>query len=254
MLVGQRSPERPLGKPPAEFAQACLAVGGRVPNTGQLREVTHDVARDLDRRIGRGLVPGLGDRRPALVADTAVVRREGGGQGERFGERLRRQVALRNHLRRSLRQLPQQRDRRVDRRGLGLVGLRIVHALFGPREFQPQRIGPAAHQEDRRAILRVIARLHPGIDQRLARVVDPEPAGMIGANDELVFAGFRREQRAGPANRELVRLDLLGKGRGGAEIERHLRVDPVENPGTEAEPAAGVVFPLQAALLAVLPR
>jgi hypothetical protein len=63
-LGGQRPAERALD----ELSGAPLGVGLREPRPHGIRH--------FERRVGRRLVPGLGDRRAALVSHAAVVRRE----------------------------------------------------------------------------------------------------------------------------------------------------------------------------------
>src|SRR5947207_15723690 len=53
---------------------------------------------------------------------------------------------------------------------------------------------------------------------------------MLAADDEVVLAGLRCEDRSLPADREVVRLELVGRFRpGDAEIELDDRVDPVDD-------------------------
>src|SRR4051812_23932414 len=100
---------------------------------------------------------------------------------------------------------PQERDRRLDE---GAVLLRVIDALVGLRVFEAQRIGPAADQEQVRLELGVLAGLDPGINERLAEVVHPEAGGVLGADDELIFARSLGEKGPVPANREVARRDL----------------------------------------------
>src|SRR5206468_1095996 len=75
-----------------------------------------------------------------------------------------------------------------------------------------------------------------------------EAGGVLGANDELVLARLGSQHRAGPADRELVRLDLVGEGAGGAEVEADFRVNAGQDAVREVEAALLVVLRLQAAL------
>ncbi len=52
---------------------------------------------------------------------------------------------------------------------------------------------------------------------------------MVGADDELVIARLGRDHRPFPADRELVRIELLGFGTVRSEIEIDLRVDPIKD-------------------------
>ncbi len=78
LLLVERTAEGPFGESGAEVAELRLAIIGLIRHARKLAEVLDDVAADLDGGLGRGLVPGLGDRRPPLVADAPVVGREGG--------------------------------------------------------------------------------------------------------------------------------------------------------------------------------
>ena len=60
-------------------------------------------------------------------------------------------------------------------------------------------------------------------------VVDPQPRGVLGADDELVVARLRGQDRAFPADRELIGLDLLGVGARLAEVELDLGIDPLDD-------------------------
>jgi hypothetical protein len=73
---------------------------------------------------------------------------------------------------------------------------------------------------------------------------------VLGANHELVAARFRGEHRAFPADRELVRVELLlgvlGQLRPGrAEVEVHHGVGAVDEPGLAPEVARGEVLAVQ---------
>lgn len=210
LLFGAERPAKgTLGKAPAEVAQPGLAIGSPFAHAGQLTQVGHDVTGGLNGRVGRGLVPGTRHRGSALVADAAVIGRERRLDDERFGEAVRREVALRNDLGRPLRQLPFQGDRRLDPGRLALVVLRVVHALLALGELQPQRVDPAAQQKDRAAIFRVLPRFDPGVDEGFSGIVQPEPGGVLGADDELVFAGLGSQDGPLPANGKCVDLKLL---------------------------------------------
>lgn len=61
-------------------------------------------------------------------------------------------------------------------------------------------------------MLGVVARFDEGVDQRRLVVVHPKPGGMVGSDDELIFARVGGEDRAVPADRELQRVELLRAG------------------------------------------
>ena len=77
LLVAERTPESRLGETPRELLQLLDAIGRVRFRAGQLFEMRIHVLRHVDRRLGRRLVPSLGNAGAALVADAAVV----GGKG-----------------------------------------------------------------------------------------------------------------------------------------------------------------------------
>ena len=249
LLLGEGSAKCPLGETQAEFAQTLLAVGSGVANAGQLAQVAQDVAGHFNRRIGRGPLPGFGDGCAALVADAAIVRRKWRRDDQRFREPLRRQVPLRNDFDRPLWRLPLQSDRCLDLRRFGLVGLGVIHALLGLREFQAQRVSTPAQQKDRRLMLAIAFRLHPGVNQRPLVVIDPQPGSVLGADDEFVNARLRGEDRTGPADGELGGVELFRVRAGGSEVEANRGIHSFQNPLAVAEAARFEVFAAQAALL-----
>jgi hypothetical protein len=127
----------------------------------------------------------------------------------------------------------------------------IVDALLCLRKVQSQSVGPTRDKILRRSILDVVARLDPCVDQRLLETVHPESRRVLGADDELVVAGFRREHRTGPANGELPRLVDLRHGRVDAEIKINLRVNAPGSALVAARRSAALeVSAAQAALVA----
>ena len=256
LLFGAERPaEGTLGEAPAEVAQPGLAIGSSLAHPGQLPQVGHDVTGGLDGGVGRGLVPRTGYRRPAFIADAAVISWKWCLDDERLGEAARRKVAPRNNLGRPLRQLPFQRDRRLDPGRLALVVFRVVHALLALGELQPQRVDPAAQQEDRAAVFRILPRFDPGVDEGFPGIVHPEPGGVLGADDELVFAGLGGQDGAFPANRKCIDLKLLRlSGRIGGwstvpKVEVHFAIGPFDQAFVPLEPFGFEILAAQAALL-----
>src|SRR5439155_3972568 len=115
-------------------------------------QALRDVAGGLERRLGGRVVPFLRDGGAALVAHAPVVRRERRRRDEGNRNRLREKAALRDHRGGLLRALPLERER-GGRRGLLLQFLRIVDAGDPLRELEPDRVEPAAEQEERGAVL-----------------------------------------------------------------------------------------------------
>src|SRR5206468_28544 len=120
---------------------------------------------------------------------------------------------------------------------------------------EPDRINPAAQEADRTAVLGVLARHHPRVDQRLLHVVHPEPGRVLGPDDELVIARLRSQNRAFPPDGELSGVDLLS-GAGIPEVELDRGIDPLEDPLTTpptTHPVGLVIGPLQPMLVVPLP-
>ena len=79
-------------------------------------------------------------------------------------------------------------------------------------------------------MLGVVARLDHRVDQGPLHVVDVEPGGVLGPDDELVLAGLGGQDRPPPDDREFLGVELLGRGGLDAEVEPDHRVDPVDHP------------------------
>src|SRR5262249_19656754 len=108
------------------------------------------------------------------------------------------------------------------------------------------RIGTPAEQEQRPTEFGIAAGLHSRVDQRTVQVVDPQLYRVLGTDDELVIARIRRDHRALPAHRKLVRIGLLGQRPGFAVVAPSLRVHPPQDP-------LGVPEPPQLEILAAKP-
>src|SRR4051794_20929358 len=130
LFGGERPAKGPLGKTPAEGAEAGTTVRGAIGNAGQLVQVSEYVARNLQRCLGRGPVPGPGNRRPAFITGTAVIRGKRRFDDERDRETLRGQVPLWDHLDGLVWRLPLQDDGRLDGRGRALFFLPVGHSLL----------------------------------------------------------------------------------------------------------------------------
>src|SRR5215207_9519359 len=105
-----------------------------------------------------------------------------------------------------------------------LVIFLVADALVGFGKFELDEVRAAAKQADCGAVLGIVARFYPGVDEGGCGVVDIEPRGVLRANHEFVFTGVGREHGALPDNREFGGLELLWVWAGVAEIEIDLRV------------------------------
>ena len=189
-----------------------------------------DITGDLDCRLGGGVFPGFRDRSPALVADAPVVGREARFQDENLGATVigRRELATGDDLDDPTRPDPAESQEGGDFGRRTLAIFRVVHALLGFGEFQADRVGTAAQEPDRAAKRGLFARLHPGVNQGCLAIVDPEPGGVVGLDDELIVAGRGGLDQSFPTRGELVRLELLGVGAGDSEVESDGRVGPLD--------------------------
>ena len=247
MILGERSSKRAIGESAGEIAKQRFLVGGPFLGPAQFAKMRSDVPGGFDRAVGRRLLPSLRDRRPALVADAAIVGRKRSRGDISLGKPIGRQISLRDRLGDAPRRLPLERDRGLDRRRLLLLVLRVVHSLLGFGKLQLERIGPAAEKLDRRAIFGIVPRLDPSVDQRLFSVVDPESRRVFRTDDEFIFAGIRGQDRAFPADRELIGLELVGFRPLFAEIEPNLRVDAIEDEIAFSKSVRLVIFRFQTA-------
>jgi hypothetical protein len=125
-------------------------------------EILHDVVRDFDGGVRRRFIPRFRNTDAALVAHTAVVRRERSRDHKRLRHARGREIARGNELRCAMRRLPPKCDES------GFV-------LRRPREFQPQRINAPTDEFDVCLVLVQVARRHARIDQCFVFVIHPEP-------------------------------------------------------------------------------
>ena len=157
---------------------------------GQVFDVIENVAGRFARGCGHRLKPVLRDEYAAFVADRLVVRRKGRREHEHGRAVMRDQAPLGHGLERTVRGLPEKLDRGVRRQFV----LRVIDTLIGLRKLEPQGIGPAAEQEERAAMLGLVARLHVGVDDRwlVPASVDGELRRVGRADHELVVPRLRR--------------------------------------------------------------
>ena len=236
--------EGPLGEGVGEGLQPFGPVRGIGLHAGQLPGPLTDRRRALDgRRLDR-LQPFLRDGAAALVADAAIVRGEGSRDDKRRRRVLGDQVPRGHPLDRPVRLPPEELDRGPPR----LLVDRVVDPLAGLRELQPQWMGPSGEEVDRATVLGVVARLHPGVDERRAvpvGMVDQQPDGLLGADDELMHPRLHRHDRALPADRKPARLEALRIGPLDAEVEADRGIEPLEDPAGGVEVAPLEIFPPQ---------
>ena len=214
--------------------------------------MVEDVASNLQGRLGGRLVPRLGDGRPALITHAPVIGREVGLQGEDDRGVARRKVAVGDQLRHSSGRFPLQRDRgRCEGFSCCFLSFESSTPGFALEKLQPDRHPTTAQEVDRAPVFGVRPRPHGGVDQRFVGVVDPEPHGVVGVDDEFVFAGVRGQDRPFPADRKLFGVKLLGRRGAGPEVEPDRRVDPLQHLLTAAHPATLEVSAAQPSLVAV---
>ena len=137
-----------------------------------------------------------------------------------------------------MRRLPVQSHRRRLALELGIV--------------QPERIHAAAQQPDGRHVIEFIARLDPGVDQRLVHVVDPQPGPVVRFQAEFVLTCFFGEHAALPLDGKFVLADLGRIGALAPELKGNLRIDPLDHLLVAAKVAGVIVRALQAAFLVPL--
>src|SRR5579884_669558 len=94
----ERSTEGSLGKAATEILQALACVGCAFVHPAPLPQMASDGVRDLDGPVRGRLVPGPRDRRAALVANTPIIRRKGGGDDKHGREAVGRQISRWNRL------------------------------------------------------------------------------------------------------------------------------------------------------------
>ncbi len=209
--VGQRAAEGPLDEPPAELPRLRVVSQRFFGHARLSAEAGRHAAGDFDRGVGDGLLPLLGNRRPALVAGAAVVGRQRRLQHEHFGHVGRQEAARGDDLLGGQRRLPFQRHA-----GRLVLPFHVIDV---------DRIGPPAEQADRRAMVTLAAGADPGVDERAVLVVEEEAAAAGGVQIEVVVARLRREKRAAPMDLVLFRGDLALQRPFRAEIEIDARVD-----------------------------
>lgn len=76
-------------------------------------------------------------------------------------------------------------------------------------------------------------------------MVDQQPDGLFGADDELMHSRLHRQDRALPADGEPPRLEALRIGPFDAEIEADRGIEPLEDPAGGVEVAPLEIFPPQ---------
>src|SRR6266487_1705301 len=75
-VFGERASKCPFRKALAKFTKSALELECLRGDSCQFMQMGHDKAGHLDGCVGRGLIPCPRNRRPTLVADTAIIRRE----------------------------------------------------------------------------------------------------------------------------------------------------------------------------------
>src|SRR5205807_10175455 len=70
------------------------------------------------------------------------------------------------------------------------------------------------------------------VDQWPIEIVDPQPNGVFGADDEFVAARFRSQDRTTPADRKLRAIQFRGVRACGAEVEGDGRIQSLDRKST----------------------
>ena len=224
LLGGQRAAISRLSEAQREGLELLRAVGRVGLGAGEGEEPRADLGRDLLRALGDGLGPFPRDGGATLIADAAVVGRQGHGNDVHVGGRLRREMRA--------------RDQGPVAAGRTPLKLQAGGLVLVFEELDLERVAAAAEEEDGGGGRTGHARAHPEVDERVLLAaafgrVDVKADAVERRDAELVFAGVGREDRAAPVDAELLGIRALRR-RLGAEVEVDDRIDLLLESGLRA--------------------